>query len=102
MTDVSCEHFVIGRCHCNEWTVHYDELGCTPAFANPHDCCPTHYNCNEFESRKNGRKCFLAGTEYSPGQRVNEMRLKSPCYYKCKCDGVGRYTKYYLLLNRTI
>lgn len=91
MTDVSCEHFVIGRCHCNEWTVHYDELGCTPVYANPHDCCPTHYSCNAFESRKNGRKCYFAGTEYSPGQRVNEMRMKSPCYQKCKCDGVGRY-----------
>ncbi|GLV44114.1 hypothetical protein CBL_12590 [Carabus blaptoides fortunei] len=85
-TCISCTQ---GRCHCNELTVHYDELGCTPVYVNQHDCCPVYYNCTEFESRQNGRKCYFSGATYSPGQRVNEMRLTSPCFQKCKCDGVG-------------
>ncbi|XP_046141301.1 uncharacterized protein LOC114880886 isoform X1 [Osmia bicornis bicornis] len=62
---------------------YYKELGCTPVYKNPGDCCAEEYDCSHLKSLSKD-KCYANGHEYSIGDKLRDED-RNPCDIECSC-----------------
>ncbi|XP_054006378.1 kielin/chordin-like protein [Hylaeus anthracinus] len=72
---------------------YYEELGCTPVYKNPGDCCAEKYDCSSLKALSTN-KCYVNGHEYSIGEKLKDEDA-NPCDILCSCrdgyDGVASF-----------
>ncbi|XP_043277607.1 uncharacterized protein [Venturia canescens] len=75
-------------CKCPGPVAHYEELGCTPVFEKPGDCCAQKYDCSKLKSLPT-HKCVINDHEYEIGEHLKDEDA-NPCDIGCFCaDGPG-------------
>ncbi|XP_034196203.2 uncharacterized protein LOC117611886 [Osmia lignaria lignaria] len=62
---------------------YYKELGCTPVYKNPDDCCAEEYDCSHLKSLSKD-KCYANGHEYNIGDKLRDEDA-NPCDVECRC-----------------
>lgn len=69
---------------CSGPVRYYTDLGCTPIYANPNDCCAEKYNCS-FVNNLSKNKCYVNDHEYSFGEVLRDEDA-GPCDALCTCE----------------
>lgn len=62
---------------------YYQDLGCTPVYQNPGDCCAVEYDCSHLKNLSKD-KCYANGHEYNIGDELRDED-KNPCDIGCTC-----------------
>ncbi|XP_076245260.1 uncharacterized protein LOC143185854 [Calliopsis andreniformis] len=62
---------------------HYKELGCTPIYENPGDCCAARFDCSHLKNLSKD-KCYVNGHEYEVGEKLRDED-RNPCDIECRC-----------------
>lgn len=63
---------------------YYDDLGCTPVYEKPGQCCPTKYDCSHLKNRS-PNKCYVRNNEYEVGEQLKPEDA-NPCDIGCTCS----------------
>ncbi|XP_053971406.1 kielin/chordin-like protein [Hylaeus volcanicus] len=62
---------------------YYEELGCTPVYKNPGDCCAEKYDCSHLKELSK-EKCYANGHVYEVGEALRDED-KNGCDIGCFC-----------------